>query len=149
MRPIRLTMVLALAGLAAACAAPPEIVPAPPAPDVRAPALPSREVRSVYFPLGSATLSPEAKQEIAAVARSAAKGRKALYVIGHADSVGGSLYNKLLSGRRADAVIAELAKHGIDKGISIVVEGKEQPAVPTPDGVEEARNRRVEITIVR
>lgn len=155
MRRIRFLFVPAvLAGLVAGCAAPeppapPPAPPATPAPDASAPELPSRETRVVYFESGSDRLSPEAKREIAAAARSAAKGRKALFVTGHADSVGSARYNKLLSGRRADAVIAELGKHGIDRGISILVEGDSHPAVATPDGADEALNRRVEITIVR
>ena len=48
--------------------------------------------------------------------------------------------------RRADTVRAALVRDGVpDNVIAEAWRGKENPAVPTPDGVRDRRNRRVEI----
>lgn len=108
-----------------------------------------REAFTVYFSSDSAELTPEARAIVAMAARSAAKGRKSIQVVGHTDSRGSVTYNRVLSARRADAVIRELGRHGIDSGIVIVLEDKGAPAIATPDGTDHPLNRRVEITVVR
>jgi outer membrane protein OmpA-like peptidoglycan-associated protein len=48
--------------------------------------------------------------------------------------------------RRADTVHAALVRDGVpDNVIAEAWRGKESPAVPTPNGLHEPRNRRVEI----
>ncbi len=68
-------------------------------------------------------------------------------VVGHADAAGSKSYNKRLSAKRANAVRDALAAHGIDAGLlAIDSKGEDALMVPTPDGVREPANRRVEIT---
>jgi outer membrane protein OmpA-like peptidoglycan-associated protein len=67
---------------------------------------------------------------------------------GHTDRAGPADYNMALSLRRASAVKAQLVREGVkDTDISVVGLGETSPMVPTPDGVREAQNRRVEIVI--
>jgi OOP family OmpA-OmpF porin len=72
--------------------------------------------------------------------------RYAVVVTGHADRAGPSDYNLALSLRRAEAVRDALVAAGIPIDvITIARRGETEPAVPTPDGVPEKANRRVEI----
>lgn len=66
---------------------------------------------------------------------------------GHADRAGDADYNQGLSERRAASVRDYLAGEGITTGISTSGKGETDPRVPTPDGVSEQENRRVEIRI--
>ena len=69
-------------------------------------------------------------------------------VTGHADRAGSEAYNLALSLRRANAVRDALVARGIlSQNISVAGRGEAEPAVPTPDGVREPGNRRVEIII--
>ncbi|WP_119167609.1 OmpA family protein [Algihabitans albus] len=69
-------------------------------------------------------------------------------VTGHADRAGAEAYNLALSLRRANAVRDALVARGIlSQNISVAGRGEAEPAVPTPDGVREPANRRVEIVI--
>lgn len=65
---------------------------------------------------------------------------------GHADRSGPEKYNMDLSRRRAENIKALLVEAGIPAGKIVVnFAGETQPLRPTPDGVREARNRRVEV----
>jgi len=67
---------------------------------------------------------------------------------GHADRSGSDKYNMALSLKRANAVKDQLVKQGIPADqISVVGKGESEPLVPTPDGVREPQNRRVEIVL--
>jgi OOP family OmpA-OmpF porin len=67
---------------------------------------------------------------------------------GHADRSGSEDYNMPLSLRRADSVREALIAGGIDPNtITVAGRGESEPAVPTPDGVKEQANRRVEIVL--
>jgi outer membrane protein OmpA-like peptidoglycan-associated protein len=71
-----------------------------------------------------------------------------LTVAGHTDAVGTDQYNDALSLRRAQRVRALLVARGISPASVVAVgRGKRELRVPTPDGVPEPRNRRVEITV--
>ncbi len=63
-------------------------------------------------------------------------------VVGHADRVGTDAYNDRLGLRRARAVVAYLARHGISRGRLDTVEsrGESEPLVQTDE--RERRNRR-------
>ncbi len=63
-------------------------------------------------------------------------------VVGHADRVGTDAYNDRLGLRRARAVVAYLARHGISSGRLDAVEsrGESEPVVQTDE--RERRNRR-------
>lgn len=108
----------------------------------------AREYR-VYFDWDRANLTPEAQQIIRQVAQTIAGGGTArIELVGKADRSGPEGYNQRLSERRARAVSDALAQAGVPRDrIAARGVGETQPPVPTPDGVREARNRVVEITI--
>jgi OOP family OmpA-OmpF porin len=83
------------------------------------------------------------------VASNASAGYSAkLSVTGHADRAGSENYNMALSLRRADAVRASLIGAGVSPdAITVAGRGESEPAVPTPDGVKEQANRRVDIIL--
>jgi outer membrane protein OmpA-like peptidoglycan-associated protein len=67
-------------------------------------------------------------------------------VTGYTDTSGSYRYNERLSVRRAGAVAATLAQDGVPPGAMVVTgRGENDLRVPTPDGVREPQNRRVEI----
>jgi OOP family OmpA-OmpF porin len=71
-----------------------------------------------------------------------------LTVAGHTDAVGTDQYNDTLSLRRAERLRTLLIARGIaPDSIRAIGRGKRELRVPTPDGVAEPRNRRVEITV--
>jgi OOP family OmpA-OmpF porin len=121
--------------------------PAPAAAPAPAPAAAANFI--VYFDFNSDKLNPAALKVVDdAVAEFKRRGRAALTLAGHADKSGSSAYNQRLSKRRADAVMSAMVARGVPA--NIITEqafGEDRPAVPTADGVKEARNRRVEITI--
>jgi outer membrane protein OmpA-like peptidoglycan-associated protein len=69
-------------------------------------------------------------------------------VIGHTDAVGSNPFNDALSQQRADTVRAELIRRGVaPESIQASGRGKRDLLIPTPDGIAEPRNRRVEIFV--
>ena len=92
-------------------------------------------------------LTADARRVIDAAAASyRTNGSARIDVSGFTDLAGTQAYNLRLSQRRADAVAGYLMKQGVPKNVMDVKWfGKEHPRVPTPDGVREPQNRRVEI----
>jgi outer membrane protein OmpA-like peptidoglycan-associated protein len=121
------------------------MAPPPPPPPAAARVTPRNYL--VFFDWDKADLTAEAKQTIAQAAADAKKGNVArIRATGHADRSGPEAYNMRLSMRRATAVKAELVRLGVaDKDIALIAKGETEPLVPTPDGVREPQNRRVEI----
>jgi outer membrane protein OmpA-like peptidoglycan-associated protein len=71
-----------------------------------------------------------------------------IVVVGHTDLVGSDQVNDALARKRAQAVRVILVERGIAADSVVAIgRGKREPAVPTADGVAEARNRRVEILV--
>jgi len=69
-------------------------------------------------------------------------------VVGHTDRAADDSYNDPLSQARAERIRAMLIDRGLDPDVIIATgRGERDPAVPTPDGVHEPRNRRVEIDV--
>lgn len=103
----------------------------------------------VLFDFDRANIRPDGQAVINEVlAASAAMGAPQISVTGHADRSGPADYNLALSLRRADAVRQALIAGGVSADqITVSGRGEEEPAVPTPDGVREQANRRVEIII--
>ena len=126
-------------------AAQPMAAPAPAAAAPAARVVPRNYL--VFFDWDKANLTPEALRTIATAAEDAKKGNVArIRATGHADRSGPEAYNMRLSMRRAGAVKNELVRLGIaEKDIALVAKGETEPLVPTPDGVREPQNRRVEI----
>ena len=102
----------------------------------------------VFFDFAKSNLTPDAKNTIAKAAKVTGPAR--LIVVGHTDRAGPEDYNLRLSKRRADAVKAELVRLGVPANqITAEGRGEADPLVPTADGVREAQNRRVEITVAQ
>ena len=81
-----------------------------------------------------------------------AEGRaviKKIRIEGHTDSVGTDAANLRLSQKRADAVMAQLIKRGIDPGrMEAVGFGETKPIAPNATKAGRAENRRTEFNIV-
>jgi len=105
---------------------------------------------TVQFENGSDRLTPEATKTLDTLGQALSNADLAKYkfrIVGHTDSVGSAAYNLALSQRRAAAVVEYLAsRFNVDRA-RLVAEGKGQgePLVPTPEGVAEPRNRRVQV----
>ena len=105
---------------------------------------------TVYFDFDSSTITPQTLSTlIDAADASDDMGASTITVSGYADRSGSEAYNMALSQRRADAVAAEL-KGLLGDGapaMSLEAFGEKNNKVVTPDGVKEAKNRRVKIEI--
>jgi hypothetical protein len=103
----------------------------------------------VFFAFDRADLSEADRQVIAqAVEDYRRTGTARITVTGHTDASGSAAYNLGLSQRRAEAVAGELVRQGVPAAeIATVGRGEEDLLVPTADGVNEPRNRRVEIVV--
>jgi outer membrane protein OmpA-like peptidoglycan-associated protein len=112
----------------------------------QAAALPPRE-DIVFFSLGSAQITPEARNAIReAVADARQHSLARIQVTGHTDTLGTADANERLSWRRADAVAQEIAAQGVPRDqIDVVGRGETDPPVATGDNVSEPLNRRVAI----
>ena len=104
---------------------------------------------TLYFIEGKDEFTDESKQIVASVFSEIAKRPVPdVQVIGHTDAVGTDPYNDVLAQQRADTVRAALIRRGIaSENIVAMSRGKREPVIPTPDGVAEPRNRRVEIVV--
>ena len=68
--------------------------------------------------------------------------------VGHTDTAGAAPSNVQLGMRRANAVRTILVNAGLSRSaVAVTSHGEAELLVPTADGVSEARNRRVEITV--
>ncbi|PWR23944.1 OmpA family protein [Zavarzinia compransoris] len=125
----------------------PVVEPAPAV--VPPPAVEAARSYMVFFDWDSTAITPDASQIIRDAASAAQTlGVTRIELTGHADRSGSPRYNQRLSLKRADAVKAELIALGVAAdSISTVGKGESAPLVPTPDGVREAQNRRVEIVL--
>jgi outer membrane protein OmpA-like peptidoglycan-associated protein len=109
---------------------------------------------TVYFKTGSAVLLPKAKAELDATAewaKSDANKGWIVEVLGYADARGGSMYNRKLSERRANAVIDYLVRtHNLP--MHRVVQpfgwGADKPIAENTTSEGRSKNRRVEIIML-
>jgi len=141
------TIVLSLAACKGPPPPPPPVAAAPPPPPAPAPPPPPKQF-VVYFEFDKYDLTPEGSRVVLDAANAyKATGSARIAVTGYTDLSGTQRYNLGLSKRRADTVRGALVRDGVPDGvIAEAWHGKENPAVPTPDGVREPRNRRVEIS---
>lgn len=111
--------------------------------------VPATRNYTVYFDFNRADVTPDAKPILQRAANDAKAGNTTrVSVTGHTDRSGPDSYNLKLSERRAAAVKAELIRDGVPANEIVTVgRGEAEPAVPTPDGVREPRNRRVVIEL--
>ena len=122
----------------AACVTPPP--PPPPAPAPPPPYL-------VFFDWNSAVVGPSGRAVIKLAADAFRAGAPVtVQVTGFTDTSGSADYNQRLSVRRANAVAIVLVQDGVPQ-TNLVVSGRGENdlRIPTPDGVREPQNRRVEI----
>ncbi len=121
--------------------------PATPAPAPAPAPTPVPRAYLVFFDFDDSGLKPEAQQIVGTAATNADTGNiRRISVVGHADRAGTDAYNDRLSLRRAETVRDALIAFGYPAArINIAARGEADPLVPTPDGVREPQNRRVEI----
>ncbi len=103
-----------------------------------------------YFDFDKATLKPEGKQKLDALAaRLSALELEVVVATGHTDWTGTTTYNQHLSERRAHAVKNYLAQKGVPRG-RVFTEGKgeKQPVASNFTRAGRAQNRRVEVELV-
>jgi len=125
----------------------PEVVeaPPPPPPPPPEPQMPMNYL--VFFDWDHSDLTEEGMRVVAAAAQNALSGGiSTIMATGHADLSGPDPYNMGLSEQRAETVRDQIILLGVPaEMISIAWKGEREPLVPTPDGVREPQNRRVEI----
>ena len=102
----------------------------------------------VYFPSGSATISPDQAETLDRAVRTFREGDPFVMIVaGGADKVGDPAVNLSLSLQRATAVATALTNRGIPiERLQVLGRGNSELQVATPDGVAEEENRVVEIS---
>ncbi|MBL8831168.1 MAG: OmpA family protein [Rhodospirillales bacterium] len=136
-----------------AAAAQPVAAPPPPAasqpPALAAAPIVGPRAFTVFFEFDKSNVSEDANRVLVQAAESAKAGIfTRIRATGHADTMGTPRYNMALSIRRANAVRDVLVREGIPATQIVVIgRGETQLLVPTPDQINEPRNRRVEIVI--
>ena len=105
--------------------------------------------RTILFDTGKATFKKESLQTLESMNAIFKEYPKAdFYIDGHTDSVGSDKSNKLLSERRANAVIDWLIAIGIDKDrLEARGFGEEQPIDDNKTAGGRTNNRRVEVKV--
>ncbi len=123
----------------------PETVAATAAPQ---PAPPPRDYL-VFFDFDDASVRPDAASILDRVMNAIQElASTSVTLVGHADRSGPDAYNQRLSESRATAVENYLGDRGVpSENVSPSGRGESDPRVPTPDGVREQENRRVEIRL--
>ena len=104
---------------------------------------------TVFFEFDSAVPPADASQTLNFIANNMRPcGWAGLTVTGHADRAGSDEYNDGLSIRRANAIAGMLTGAGVSgSALTVSGRGEREPRVPTPDGVRNPQNRRVEIMV--
>jgi outer membrane protein OmpA-like peptidoglycan-associated protein len=112
------------------------------------PAAPTSVDMLVNFDLNSADLTPDTKAKLVQFAKALRDNRlsaQKFAIEGYTDASGSSTYNKELSQRRAQSVMAFLVANGIDASrLNAVGFGKTHPRAANP---YDPSNRRVEMRI--
>jgi outer membrane protein OmpA-like peptidoglycan-associated protein len=113
-------------------------------------AIPARPASFLlYFVTGTDELTDDSKAEMQRVLEELRRRPLPdIQVIGHTDSVGTDGENDSLSLQRAEKLRSEMLSLGIPAArIRAAGRGEREPLVPTADGIDEPRNRRVEISV--
>ena len=116
-------------------------------------ALAAQPVRAAHFTLyfneASDDLTQDSRQALEQMFADLDKRPvRDIVIIGHTDAVGSDQYNDALAKKRADAVKAMLVARGVAQDDIVAIgRGKRDLLIPTPAGVAEPRNRRVEIVV--
>jgi OmpA-OmpF porin, OOP family len=105
----------------------------------------------VSFDTGSVKIRDADQQKLVSAAKLAKDNYiQQICVTGFADKQGDAKMNEILSQRRAEAVAAELRKHGIAQGV-LVVSGSGEPGGNAFSGanISSTADRRVEVRFAR
>ena len=103
----------------------------------------------LYFETGGARLTPESESQLSQIlATVSAYPAPDISVTGHTDTVGSPAENERLSLRRANFVADWLNDAQIETiDLTVTSHGQRNLLIPTTDGVDEPRNRRVEVIV--
>lgn len=103
----------------------------------------------LHFRFGTSQLTSSSRELLPAIGESIRQRQSTdVSVVGHTDTMGDARVNYGLSMERAKRVADILVDMGISPDIlDVDSHGETLPLVPTPDGVSEPRNRRVEVTV--
>lgn len=101
---------------------------------------------NILFESGKATLKPESMVDIQSVAEYMKKNPNVRFEVqGHCDNQGSDKVNDPLSQKRAEAIVAELVKLGVDEwNLRAVGKGSHEPVADNKTEAGRAQNRRVE-----
>ena len=104
---------------------------------------------TLFFRFESESLTDESRALAPEILKAVRERRVPdVLIVGHTDTTGSKSTNFDLGLRRANTVRALLRQAGLEAAaIDVVSHGESELLVPTADGVFEARNRRVEITV--
>lgn len=119
-----------------------------PCPDTAGPALGCGSViHGIRFDFDAAALRPESAPLLAALADGLkAQAGQRVRIEGHTSSEGSAGHNMDLSRRRAQAVVADLVRRGLDAArLSAEGLGPSRPVAPNEDESGRSLNRRVEV----
>ncbi|MCC1493274.1 OmpA family protein [Cognatishimia sp. F0-27] len=105
-------------------------------------------VHGIGFDFDSAAIRPESNQILADLhAGLRANDATRIEIIGHSSSEGDAAYNRALSERRAQSVVAALVALGLDAArLSASGRGEDAPIASNADEAGRSLNRRVEIS---
>jgi outer membrane protein OmpA-like peptidoglycan-associated protein len=103
----------------------------------------------ILFPFDSASLRPEARDNLRSLAESLRdNARTDVLIVGHTDSTGRPGYNQGLSERRARSAADFLAGQGVARGrLRTEGRGESEPIASNESEADRQRNRRVEVAI--
>lgn len=103
----------------------------------------------LYFEAGGAQLSAESQAVLVRIQSDIGQRPGAdISVIGHTDTAGDAQANAALGLTRAQAVAQLIGTTGLSaEHVSVESHGESNLLVPTPDGINEPRNRRVEVVV--
>ena len=105
----------------------------------------------INFETGSSAISPDSQNlvnELVRIAKSCPAAR--IQIAGHTDDQGSEDNNLALSQKRAEAVMEYFVKNGIKLGrLSARGFGESQPLVENKSAADRARNRRIELQVLR
>ena len=103
----------------------------------------------LQFVTGGAMLTPESESQLSTILeRATARAGGEIFVTGHTDTTGTDELNDRLSLERANTIRDLIIGRDFPaERVYAIGRGSRQPLVPTGPGVDEPRNRRVDITV--
>lgn len=112
--------------------------------------LPTPQLEFVlYFDVGTDRLTPASEAQVASLLQAVEERHSTdVSIVGHTDTTDTPKANFQLGMRRAEKVAEILTSRGLAPGYCTVEShGEGNLLIPTADGVDEPRNRRVEVTV--